>query len=102
MRISLVSSLKHQTPEMNMMGTRHTYYRCEKCFRICDAETLQGHVGTKEHSDSLRFRTCLTLILRARPAQMRMLKSGQASRAGAVVCAGTLALEATYCYLMVL
>ena len=102
MRISLASSLKHQTPEMNTMGTRHTYYRCERCFRICDVASLQGHVGPQERTDSLWFRTRLTLILTARGAQMRMPKSGQASRVGTCVCAGTLALEATYCYLMAL
>lgn len=76
MRISLASSLKHQTPEMNTMGTRHTYYRCERCFRIRDAVPLQGHTGTQDHTDSLRFGTHLTLILVARGAQTRKTKSG--------------------------
>lgn len=76
MRISLASSLKHQTPEMNMMGTRHTYYRCERCFRICDAVSLQGHTDTQEHTDSLWFGTHLTLILILRGAQRREPKSG--------------------------
>lgn len=89
MRIILASSLKHQTPEMNTMGTTCTYYQCERCFRICDVASLQGHAGTQERTDSLQFKTHLTLTLMARLTQMRMPKSGQASRAGACVCAGT-------------
>lgn len=101
MRISLASSLKHQTPEMNTMGIRHTYYRCERRFRICDVVQLQGHTGTQKHTHSVQFRTHLTLILTARLAKMTILKSRQASRAGTSVCARTLALGATY-YLMAL
>lgn len=53
MRISLASSLKHQSPEMNRMGTRHTYYQRERCFRICDAASVQGHAG--RHTGTHQF-----------------------------------------------
>lgn len=96
MRISLASPLKHQTPEMNTIGTTHTYYRLERCFRICDVEEFQGHTGTQQCTNLLRFKTCLTLILTARVAETGMPKSGQASGAGTYVYADT------YCCLIAL
>lgn len=89
MRISLASSLKHQTPETNTIGTTHTYYWLERCFRICDVGEFQGHTGTQQCTNLLWFKTCLTLILTARVAETGMPKSGQASGAGTYVYAGT-------------
>lgn len=89
MRISLAFSLKHQTPEMNPIGTTHTYYWLERCFRICDVGEFQGHTGTQLCRNLQRFKTCLTLILTAIVAEMGMPESGQASEAGTYVYAGT-------------
>lgn len=97
MRISLASSLKHQTPEMNTIGITHTYYRLERCFRICDVGEFQGHTGTQQCTNLLWFETHLTLILMARVAETGMPKSRQASGAGTYVCAGTYCLIALQC-----